>query len=94
MKITTTDIVREIRQKSNGTIKTSDINDTLKYLEDVISEEITKGNDVKLRSLFVIKSHVQENFKGYDGLNKKYYVKPRHIRVSIKTLKKLSNLGD
>lgn len=94
MKITTTDIVREIRQKSNGTIKTSDINETLKYLEDVISEEISKGNDVKLRSLFVIKSHVQENFKGYDGLNKKYYTKPRHIRVSVKTLKKLSNLGD
>jgi len=92
MKLTITELVREIRERSNGTLKTKDIQDTIKLLEDVIVIELQKGNSVKLRSLVNIKPVIKEESEAYDGLNKKYYKQPKRIRVSVKTLSKLSNI--
>ncbi len=92
MKLTTTELVREIRERSNGMIKTKDIQDTIKLLEEVIVDELKKGNSVKLRSLVNLKPVVKEESTSYDGLNKRYYTQPKRIRVSVKALGKLTNI--
>lgn len=92
MKLTTTELVREIRGRSNGTIKTKDIQDTIKLLEDVIVDELQKGNSVKLRSLVNLKPVIKDETTAYDGLNKQYYTQPKRIRVSVKALGKLTSI--
>lgn len=92
MKITTQDLVRKIREKSNGELKAKDITYVLKLLEDVTVEEVIAGNDVKLRSMFVVHPTIQEEFKGYDGITKQYYTRKNHMRVSVRMLGKLSHL--
>lgn len=92
VKLTTIELAREIRSRSQGELKTADIHLVIKLLEDVIVEELKKGNEVKLRSLVSLKPVVKDETTAYDGLNKRYYTTPRHLRVSVKALSKLSKI--
>lgn len=94
MKLTTVEIIREIRARSNGQLSTQDINFMMKLLEDIIVDELKKGNSVKIRSLLTLTPVVQPETTAYDGLNKRYYNKPEHTRVSIKPLGKLTKIDD
>lgn len=92
MKLTVVELAREIRDKSNGELKTQDIHYTIKLLEEVIIDELRKGNDIKLRSLVSFKPVKKSATKAYDGLNKKYYDTPERLSVSIKRLGKIANI--
>lgn len=92
MKLTTSNLVREIKVRSKGTLRASDIADTLKLLEDVVVDELKAGNSIKFRSLFNIDTVEVEETRAYDGLNKKYYLKKAHRRVAVKPLSKLRNI--
>jgi len=94
MKLTTTNLVREIKTRSQGTLTSRDIADTIKLLEEVMVDELKAGNSIKFRSLFNIDTLDVEEAKAYDGLNKRYYVKKAHKRVIIKPLSKLRNINE
>ena len=92
MKLTIVELAREVRDRSNGELKTQDIHYTVKLLEEVIVDELKKGNEIKLRSLVSFKPIKKQAGKAYDGLNKKYYETKEHIRVSIRRLGKIANI--
>lgn len=92
MKLSTVELSRAIKDKSEGRLKLKDIQETLKLLEATTKEELEKGNTVQLRSLIKLTPIEYKEAKKYDGINKRYYLKNSGLKVSVKTLKTLTTL--
>lgn len=86
------DLARHISKATGFTIR--DVEEVLKYEDDIIAALISEGYEIKKHKLFKISLDTKKEKVAYDGLNKTYFTIPEKKILKIRPLSELQQAID